>query len=343
MKTNKKSLIILCVALFVSAVVLVSAILWLIPNAKYRNATELEKSGRFEDAVVLFESLNGFKDSEEKCLQLTEKINDEKYNKALTLVSEDNFDEAKAVFTDLGEYKDSKKQAENCDVLKSKYEKYNEALSLIETEKYTEAKALFSEIKDYKDSEKQIKNCDSFIKNEKTYKKAKNALKNDEFNEAIDALKKLKDYKDSEKLLKKAEKEKSEWGTIEKITMYSFGVFSEEDGFSGNLFELTPVENASGYQVRGDWGSGVKTKYYLTYRTSNSKFCYGGHDGPSGFCFRAYKKLSDGEIIYGKWVSVKFSDSIKKSDMPYSKWNGVVKDYNDFSMELWDSVEIISY
>lgn len=95
--------------------VLVAAILWVImvviPNNKYEDAVALMDAGHYNEAIVAFSKLNGYKDSSDK-LDNCQKIVD--YEKAMNAFSNKDYTTAKLLFKKLGDYQDSKEKIEEC-------------------------------------------------------------------------------------------------------------------------------------------------------------------------------------------------------------------------------------
>jgi len=90
----------------IAAVVLVLTLV-IFPNNKYNDAVALMNAKKYDEAIVAFEDLDGYKDSEDK-------IKEAKYAKAVSLMSAEKYDEAKKEFEALGEYKDSADKLKEC-------------------------------------------------------------------------------------------------------------------------------------------------------------------------------------------------------------------------------------
>ena len=120
----------------------------IIPNVKYNNAVNLMNDKKYEDAITAFESLNGYKDSNEKISSCSELDKEAKYNNAVNLMNDGKYSEAVAVFETMNGYKDSNDKLSEC--------KYNNAVSLINEGKYQEAYGIFSTL-DYKDSKEYLR------------------------------------------------------------------------------------------------------------------------------------------------------------------------------------------
>lgn len=121
----KKMLAVVLPLIAVCAAALLIITRVVIPNSNYNKAKTLFDAGQYEEAISVFEALNGYKDSED---QLTaarnakadeehaaaeaqkERENEENYQKALSLIFDsyqDNDTDAYNIFIRLGEYKDA--------------------------------------------------------------------------------------------------------------------------------------------------------------------------------------------------------------------------------------------
>ena len=106
-KRNKIMLIVTAAACACIAVaILITQVI--VPNNKYNNAVALMNNGNYEDAIVAFDALNGYKDS-------TDQITECNYLKAVALMNNGNYEEAIVAFDALNEYKDSVGQILNCE------------------------------------------------------------------------------------------------------------------------------------------------------------------------------------------------------------------------------------
>lgn len=101
----------------------------LIPSWKYYRAGRLVKEGSYEEAVTLYSSLHGFRDSEEKILEA-------RYLEADDLRERGNYDQAIALYEELGSYKDSAAQITETMLAKAQSlvnrSRYQEALDLLD-------------------------------------------------------------------------------------------------------------------------------------------------------------------------------------------------------------------
>lgn len=109
----------------------------ILPQMEYNDAVALMDEGKYEEAIVSFEALGGFKDSYSK-------MNECKYNDAIALMDEGRFKEAVDAFKLLKGFKDSDALLEACT--------YQEAVILMNDGKYGKAIVKFNSIIEYRDS-----------------------------------------------------------------------------------------------------------------------------------------------------------------------------------------------
>ena len=107
------------------------------PLMKYNEAIALVDSGRYNDAIVIFEELGNYRNSQDMILSA-------KYSCAVELMNNKDYNGAKVLFDDLGEYQDSVDQAKEA--------VYLYATSMMAEKKYLEASTCFDTIWNYKDS-----------------------------------------------------------------------------------------------------------------------------------------------------------------------------------------------
>lgn len=127
-------------------------------EAVYQDALALEQNGDYAEAIKLYRSLNGYKDSVERIAICETAILDEKYDAAVVLMEEGKYSEAIEAFEEIKYHKDSAEKIKECETAILD-EKYNAAVALMEEGKYSEAIAEFEEIKYHKDSATKIKEC----------------------------------------------------------------------------------------------------------------------------------------------------------------------------------------
>ena len=153
-KSRKISILVAVPLLAVIAALLIITKV-VIPNSKYNNALALMESGQYTQAIVAFEALDGYKDSNEQISVCEIGILDGKYNDAIALMDEGRYEEAIVAFEALKNYKDSTSQVAICRELQTEkdlLEKYNEAIALMDAGKTMEAYEAFAALGEYKDS-----------------------------------------------------------------------------------------------------------------------------------------------------------------------------------------------
>ena len=82
----------------------------------YSDAVALMEEEKYEEAIVAFEALDGYKDSDKNIADCRSAITERDYKKALTLMDSGEYGEALAILTALGDYKDCSERAEECRV-----------------------------------------------------------------------------------------------------------------------------------------------------------------------------------------------------------------------------------
>ena len=120
------------------------------PNNQYKAALELYNEGKYEEAIEAFESLDGYKDSEEQ-------IKACKYQKAQELYLSGNYEEAIELLKSIREYRDAGSLADTYEQERIEHY-YNEGLSLLKQGDFANAAAAFEGL-NYKDSEKYRRYC----------------------------------------------------------------------------------------------------------------------------------------------------------------------------------------
>ena len=174
-KQKKKKFVI--VAISSVALIIACWIIAVMVNInKYNSAVELMNVGKYDEAIVAFEELDGYKDSSElikECITAhaimlmdagkfndaisfynsfnkdgAEKVNEYKYNFAISLLESYKYTESITVFESLGEYNDS-----------ISYKKYANAISLMNDAQYYEARAIFNELGEFLNSKEKSTEC----------------------------------------------------------------------------------------------------------------------------------------------------------------------------------------
>lgn len=116
----------------------------ILPNLSYQEALKLCEQGRYQEAISVFSTLDGYKDS-------AERIRDAAYQAAEQLYREGKLSEAADAFRALGDYKDSAERAADIPWLAAE--------QLFEAGKYQEAAAAYEALDGYKDSAEKRDEC----------------------------------------------------------------------------------------------------------------------------------------------------------------------------------------
>lgn len=149
-KAKRTALIVLpSAAIVIAFFVLLNSVI--IPNRKYNNAVSMMKDEKYEEALAIFEAIDGFKDSANMILE-------SKYNIAISLMKSGKYEEAIIAFEEINGYKDSTDM-----ILESKY---NIAIALMESKEYTKAISAFEAIDNYKDCKEQSELCSYYVAEE---------------------------------------------------------------------------------------------------------------------------------------------------------------------------------
>lgn len=154
-------------AVIVSVVLLNMVIL---PTAKYNNAMALMENNQYEEAITVFETLNGYKDSVQKIEICETAILECQYNAAVALKNAGKYEEAAAAFAALDGYRDSISQIERVHLMAQ----YDVAVSLAENGKNGEAAIIFAELGGYQDAAKRSAECWNTVLNRTTISANKN-------------------------------------------------------------------------------------------------------------------------------------------------------------------------
>ena len=158
---KKKTLIGIICGVTVATIIAVSLLITkvIIPSQRYKQAVVLMEEEKYDEAIVAFESLKGYKDSNEKIegarAAKLDAWMEKNYEKAAHLFESGEFEEAIQVFSTLGDYKDSSEQIEKCKTAINE-EQYQKAVDLVNNGEYKAAAEIFQELEDFKDSRKQL-------------------------------------------------------------------------------------------------------------------------------------------------------------------------------------------
>ena len=102
---KKKRILSIAIPVAIAVIALVIVLTKvIIPNSKYNAAVELMESGKYQDAIVAFEEMNGYKDS-------AKKIDECEYQKALSFYENGEYKNAAIAFGGAGDYKDARERS----------------------------------------------------------------------------------------------------------------------------------------------------------------------------------------------------------------------------------------
>ena len=117
-------------------------------NKDYDRAMELYKTGQYESAAALFDSLGDYKDS-------AEMANSSRYEQAKNAYNQEDYTTALRLFQGLGSYKDSADWAGKC----QQQMDYDRAMALYKQGDYASAGEIFQGLGSYKDSADWAEKC----------------------------------------------------------------------------------------------------------------------------------------------------------------------------------------
>ena len=184
-KKNNKPKIFIGIAILVVVIIAINAVRFLpgfIVETKYNSAVELQESKNYSEAILKFEELGDYEDSEKR-------IKECKYQNALLLIEAEDYAGAKALLTEIKGYNtDIETKLQICD--------YSIAKKYLDKGKYDKAEELFKELGDYGDSKEMITEC--------SYRKALSFIEGKKYTEAIEILSKMKKYSDASEKINEA-------------------------------------------------------------------------------------------------------------------------------------------
>lgn len=131
-------------------------------EVKYNEAVALMEEEKYDEAMKIFKSLYGYKDSPEKVTFCQNEIKKQKYTEAMKLKEQEKYDEAVKLFLDAYGYEDAADQISICKEL-AKEQKYNAAIALYNEGKYAEAAEALShkDLVGYKDVAEKLAECEN--------------------------------------------------------------------------------------------------------------------------------------------------------------------------------------
>ena len=161
----------------------------------YQSAIAMMDAGKYEEAIVAFEALDGYKDSWTKISECDIAILDGKYDDAVALMNDGKYEEAIGAFEVLEGHRDSDDKILTCEkaILDSKY---SAAIVLMDAGQYDEAITAFEALEGYKGSDNKIKECKAAILDGK-YNDAIALMDGGKYMEAIAVFDEMDGYKNS--------------------------------------------------------------------------------------------------------------------------------------------------
>ena len=193
-KANERNRKITIIATPIVGAIVIFAIILnaiIIPNSKYNAAVNLMNECKYQEAILAFEELNGYKDSNSRIEECNVGILDQKYNNAISLMKDEKYENALEVFNEIKELRYCDDKIAECKIGVLDF-KYNKAIEQMDSEKNKEALAAFKSFGDYKDSKTKITECE-----EKIYVKAVTLTDEGKYIEAITDFQEICDYRDS--------------------------------------------------------------------------------------------------------------------------------------------------
>ena len=149
-KRNKKIAIITTP---IVCAIIAFAILWtnvIQPNMEYNKALALMEAEKYEEAILTFKAMDGYKDSVDKIAECETGILDNKYDNAVALMKAEKYEEAISTFEAMDGYKDSNNKIAEC--------MYDNAVVLLNSGNKLAALKEFQKCSSYKDSYNHIRN-----------------------------------------------------------------------------------------------------------------------------------------------------------------------------------------
>lgn len=134
-------------------------------SSDYNNAEKLLSEGKYDEAIVAFQTLGDYKDS-------IDKVTATKYAKGESLYDDGEYEEAIEIFEAIKDYNDSEELIDSCH--------YKLAEDMIKADKYVDAISELKRIPDYKDSKTKIKETAYLILRSKVEKEGKSYSNTDD-------------------------------------------------------------------------------------------------------------------------------------------------------------------
>ena len=103
------ALVLAVISVVILAIIALALCVFLIPAGKYYQGVHLYETEKYTEAIVLFEELDGFWDSESKIAECQIAILDAQYDDALALMATGQYEEAYSLFEKIPDHKDSER------------------------------------------------------------------------------------------------------------------------------------------------------------------------------------------------------------------------------------------
>lgn len=183
-KNRKIARIVVFSSLFVIIAVVVASIPTIVRNMKYNSAVACMENEEYEDALEIFEELDGYKNTRSY-------MNKCNYEIAIVLMEECEYEKAVKIFSKLDGYKDSEEFLIDCEYYIERYSaKYEKAMQFITKMNYEGAISALEDLPpEYKDVGE--------LRDECYYQGALVNMNNGLYASAMVKLSKIPDYKDS--------------------------------------------------------------------------------------------------------------------------------------------------
>ena len=163
------------------------------PEMSYRKALAFMESGNYDAATAQFTELKGYRDSEDKIIEIKNLLI---YKEAEKALEGSEYDTAEKLFRELGGFSDSVARVE--DVIEARNaELYKQADAKLENNNLVEAQEMFAALGEYSDSEQRVEEIIE-LRNKNTYEEAEKALNTNNYDKAEELFKGLGQYSDSE-------------------------------------------------------------------------------------------------------------------------------------------------
>jgi len=155
---NKKLLLTAAVIACVLVALVIAQNTVFASGRQYREAVALMGAGNYEEAIAVFEALEGYQDSAARIIECEIAILEREYGKAVALMAAARYEEAITAFETLDGYKDSLDKIAGCQsaILDIKYQ---DILALMAAGRFEEAIAMAEAFGEYRDNSDILAEC----------------------------------------------------------------------------------------------------------------------------------------------------------------------------------------